>query len=58
MQVNVRLFASYREKAGRTEITLDLPDGATAGQAAREVVRLYPRVTGDPSKLVVAVNHE
>ncbi|MBM3934713.1 MAG: molybdopterin converting factor subunit 1 [SAR202 cluster bacterium] len=58
MQVKVRLFASYREKAGRPEVELDLPDGATAGDAAREVVRRYPRVTGDPSKLVIAVNHE
>ena len=58
MEVTVRLFAGYREKAGTAEVELDLPDGATIGYLAREVVRLFPKITRDPSKLVMAVNQE
>jgi molybdopterin synthase catalytic subunit/molybdopterin converting factor small subunit len=33
MRVRVRLFAVLRERAGRAEVELDLPDGAVAGDA-------------------------
>src|SRR5207247_6998070 len=33
MRVRVRLFASLREAVGLPELTLELPDGATADQA-------------------------
>lgn len=37
---------------------MELPSGATVGQAASELVRLYPSIAGDASRLVVAVNQE
>jgi molybdopterin converting factor subunit 1 len=33
MRVRVRLFAVLRERAGRSEVELDLPEGAVAGDA-------------------------
>ena len=35
-----------------------MPMGATVGSLAQEVLRRYPAITGDGSKLVVAVNQE
>ena len=43
---------------GKPEVGIDLPDGATVGYLAQEVVRRYPGLAGDPGSLVVAVNHE
>ena len=56
MRVTVKLFASYKDKAGRSEIQMELPAGATVASATSEVLRLFPKVTGDASRLMVAVN--
>jgi MoaE-MoaD fusion protein len=53
MQVTVRLFAGLRERAGATEVELDLPDGALVRDA---LDRLQPLTDGVP--VVMAVNHE
>jgi MoaE-MoaD fusion protein len=37
MRITVRLFAVLRERAGRAELELELPDGATAGDALEAV---------------------
>ena len=58
LKVTVRLFAGYREAAGTASVLLELADGATAGLLAERVIRLYPSIGADPSKLVVAVNQE
>ncbi len=58
MKVTVRLFAGHRERAGRSAVELELPDGATVGALAEEVVRLYPAVAADAATLVAAVNQE
>lgn len=39
-------------------LELELADGATVGTLAKEVRRLFPAVTQNPSILVVAVNEE
>jgi MoaE-MoaD fusion protein len=49
----VRLFAGLRERAGRDEIELDLPDGACVADALAQVEHLAPGVP-----LVLAVNRE
>jgi molybdopterin synthase catalytic subunit len=58
LKVTVRLFASYRERAGRAEVELDLPLHATVGYLSEEVLRRYPTITRDAAALVVAVNQE
>lgn len=58
MIITIRLFASYREKAGRSELELSLPPGAAVGDALREVLRLHPTLAGDPTRLMIAVNQE
>ena len=58
MRVTVRLFAGYRERAGRSELPLDLLDDATVGGVAEEMLRRYPGLARDADALVLAVNDE
>ena len=53
MRVTVRLFAQLRERAGRRELELDLPDGARVGDALAALDEL---AAGLP--VVLAVNRE
>ena len=42
MKVQVRLFASYREAAGRDLVELELPEGGTVEAAWAAVAERYP----------------
>jgi molybdopterin synthase catalytic subunit len=53
VKVSVRLFAGLRERAGRDELVLDLPEGARVADALAAVEHLAPGVS-----LVLAVNRE
>jgi molybdopterin synthase catalytic subunit len=44
VRVRVRLFAIQRELAGTRDVPLDLPDGATVGDAWDGLVGLHPRL--------------
>jgi molybdopterin converting factor subunit 1 len=56
--VRVKLFASYKEKAGMSDLEISLTDDATVSDAARELIRLHPAISGDSSRLMIAVNEE
>src|SRR6476620_4226183 len=53
MKVTVRLFAALRERAGSDRIELDLPTGASVGDALAQLDHL-----SGGAKLVMAVNRE
>ena len=53
MQVRIRLFAMLRERAGTDSLTLELPEGASVGDALGELRWL----TGD-LRTVLAVNRD
>src|ERR687887_1486575 len=53
MEVTVRLFAMLRERAGKSELTLDLPEGATVHDALGALSWM-----ADGVPLVLAVNRE
>ena len=53
MQVHIRLFAGLRERAGASEVALDLPEGARVADALAQL----KHVTGD-IPVVMAVNQE
>jgi MoaE-MoaD fusion protein len=53
MRVQIRLFASLRDRAGTDSLTLELADGACVGDALREL----DWVTGD-TRVALAVNRE
>ncbi|MBM3944261.1 MAG: molybdopterin converting factor subunit 1 [SAR202 cluster bacterium] len=56
--VTIRLFARYREVVGAGSLDLSLERDATVGDLAREMLRRYPALVRDASRLVVAVNQE
>jgi len=56
MRVRVRLFASLREAAGRDQLDLDLPEGATAEAAWARLVESHPVLAARRASLAVAVN--
>jgi MoaE-MoaD fusion protein len=53
MRVQIRLFAGLRERAGASEVALDLPEGARVADALAQL----QHVTGD-LPVVMAVNRE
>ncbi|HUP89314.1 MAG TPA: MoaD/ThiS family protein [Longimicrobiales bacterium] len=55
MKVRLLLFASYRDLAGASELTLEVPSGARAADA---VVLLRQTASKIPEKPVVAINRE
>ena len=58
MQVQVRLFATYREIVGAGQLAWTLRDGTTVGQLVEAVLAKYPRLLGHEKSMVLAVNHE
>ena len=56
MRVKVRLFGSLRERAGRAELSLELPAGATAQAAWQALVAAAPELASRRPSLAVAVN--
>jgi molybdopterin converting factor subunit 1 len=56
MSVKVHLFATYRETVGARQVSLDLAEGATVGDAWHALQAQYPRLrTPRPA---AAVNEE
>jgi molybdopterin converting factor subunit 1 len=58
VHVTIRLFARLRELAGASELTRDVPDGATAGDAWHVLVREFPAMTDYSRTVSCAVNEE
>ena len=57
MRVLVRLFASYREAAGRGHFELELPPGATVRDAIARILKEHPLVA-EGRQVVIARNRE
>ena len=58
MRVTVKLFAVLREKAGASEVILDLPAAADVSAAARKLAEKHPVIGEFLPKLAFAVNRE
>ncbi len=58
MRVNLLYFASFRDAAGRSEETRELPDGTRVRQLWDTVSREIPRLAAFPTMPPAAVNHE
>ena len=56
MDLAVRFFALYRERAGTKTHRLQLPEGATVADLTDEVRRIFPRLAPPDVQIVVAVN--
>ncbi len=56
MQIEVRFFALYRERAGRNHLTLELESEATVSRLVEEIRQLFPDLAPPTVDIVVAVN--
>lgn len=56
MNLDVRFFALYRERAGANTHQLQLPEGSTVADLTDEVRRLFPKLAPPDVQIVVAVN--
>jgi molybdopterin converting factor subunit 1 len=58
MNVQVRFFASVREKLRCSETTWSLPPGARVGDLLTQLCERYPAITEMIASVSVAVNRE
>jgi molybdopterin synthase catalytic subunit len=58
MRVNVKLFAVLRERAGTSELTLEMSDGETVGAAAGQLAQRLPAIADLLPRVAFAVNRE
>jgi molybdopterin synthase catalytic subunit len=58
MKVRVLLFATYREVAGKKELEVELPPGATLQDLLSQVGQTHPRLKPFEDSMLVAVNQE
>nr|AIF17559.1 molybdopterin synthase catalytic subunit (MOCS2, moaE) [uncultured marine thaumarchaeote KM3_78_A04] len=58
MELSIRLFALYRERAGCNTVSLQIPNGATVAELTQEVRRRFPQLAPPQVNIVVAVNAE
>jgi MoaE-MoaD fusion protein len=57
-QINVLFFATIRELAGTRQTSIELPEGASVGDAKALLVEKYPALKRAMDTTVVAVNRE
>jgi molybdopterin converting factor subunit 1 len=58
VHVTIRLFARLRELAGASELSRDVPHGATASDAWQVLVREFPAMADYSRNISCAVNEE
>jgi sulfur-carrier protein len=56
VRVTVKLFAAYREMAGAAALPLDLPEGATVGDALGALESMHPAVAAAGYRPLAARN--
>ena len=54
----MHFFALYRERAGRSAASLEVPSGTTLGEALEVIRGLYPQLAPPIVDIVAAVNTE
>lgn len=58
MQIRIKLFALIRERAGVSELSLDLPDGSTVASAIQRLSEQFPQTKEFLPRCAFAVNRE
>lgn len=58
MEVQVRLFATLKDRIGREVISVHVPEGASVADLLQAVAEAYPALHPYLASAVVAVNHE
>lgn len=58
MQVRIKFFALIRERAGVSELSLDLPDDSTVASAIERLSQQFPQTREFLFRCAFAVNRE
>lgn len=58
MKVEIRLYATFRDKAGARNITIDLPEGSTVSQLQEAIAAAYPQLSAGLPTAIVSVNRQ
>ncbi len=58
MMIKVKLFAIVRDRAGQSELKLELPAGSTVEDVAAETARQFPAIDRFLQRAAFAINHE
>ena len=58
MTITVKLFAILRDRAGTSELTLDLPRGSAASVALESIASRYPALRDHLPRAALAINRE
>jgi len=56
MQITVRLFANLRDRAGVSQISIDVPEPGTIAEAVKEVRRRVPNLADHLHGIAFALN--
>ena len=54
----MRFFASYREKAGRSQLEVEVPANSTVADVSAVIHKRFPQITDVTEGLLLAVNAE
>ena len=58
MRILVKCFAGCRDAVGSTSVSVELPDGATVGEAFAKLVNSYPALARYDRSVMLAVNRD
>jgi MoaE-MoaD fusion protein len=58
MDIQVKLFATLKDRAGNSHVTVELPDGATVSVLLDRLAAAQPKLAPSIATCVVAVNQE
>jgi len=58
MKIKVKLFAFYRQIAGRDEIVLQIPSNSTVSWLEAKIKVDFPKIYGSSIKPLISVNAE
>jgi molybdopterin synthase catalytic subunit len=58
LSIKVRLFALYKERLKKSELTLVVPDGSTVWELTDQLAREYPEIGPLLAHTAIAVNEE
>jgi molybdopterin synthase catalytic subunit len=58
MKIDVRLFATLKDRVGAKSVSIDLPDGATVAQLLDRIAVSHPAIAPALPSTLVAVNQE
>ncbi len=58
MKVHVRLFALAKQRAGRSEVMVELPEPATVADLKRSLAQTIPELAPLASSMMIAVDSE